>query len=34
MKKKQDIVRTDYRNTDKWKIVNDFTIHEDRELSD
>ena len=34
MKKKQDIVHTDYRNTDKWKIVNDFTIHENRELSD
>ena len=39
MKKKQDIVftqyrNTDYRDTDKWTIVNDFTIHEDRERSD
>ena len=33
MKKKQDIVFTEYRDTDKWTIVNDFTIHEDRELS-
>ena len=34
MKKKQDIVFTEYRDTDKWTFVNDFTIHEDRELSD
>ena len=34
MKKKQDIVFTQYRDTDKWTIVNDFTIHGDRELSD
>ena len=34
MKKQQDIIFTEYRDTEKWKIVNDFTIHEDRALSD
>lgn len=34
MKAKDSIYRTEYRDTENWKLVNDFTIHEDKELSD
>lgn len=34
MKAKKSIVLTDYRDTENWKLVNDFTIHEDKQLSD
>ena len=34
MKAKDSIYLTEYRDTENWKLVNDFTIHEDKELSD
>jgi len=34
MKKKDEVRFTEYRDTHNWKLVNDYTIHEDKELSD
>ena len=34
MKNKNQIYNTDYRDTKNWKLVNDFTIHVDKEFSD
>lgn len=31
---KKEIVFSDFSNTDRWKVINDFTIHEDRNLKD
>jgi hypothetical protein len=34
LKNRDKIYNTEYRDTENWKLVNDFTIHEDKELSD
>ena len=34
MKAKNSIFLTEYRDTENWKLVNDYTIHEDKRLSD